>query len=321
MLEDFWFSKYSISTKAKETIVLPPYKGSALRGGFGWAFKRTVCTMKSRRCDDCLLRSKCIYSYVFETQPSEDSNILRNYNRVPHPFVIEPPLEEKRIYETGEELSFNLVLIGKACEYLPYFIYTFEELGSMGIGKRKGKYIVHAVKSLQPIIDKPVYTSQERKLEGRSRTVTLADYYSMPGKGSDKPKEADSLKLSFLTPLRLITDGDLVVELKFHHLIRSLLRRASTLMYFHCGKRLDADFKGIINKAEAISTAENALKWYDWERYSQRQNTRMMLGGLMDSVVFTGELYGFMEIIRFGEVVHAGKGTAFGLGMYKAAIS
>ncbi len=60
------------------------------------------------------------------------------------------------------------------------------------------------------------------------------------------------ITLNFLTPTRIVVKEDLVVDLEFHHLIRSLLRRISTLSYFHCEKRLDLDFKGLIDRAKKV---------------------------------------------------------------------
>ncbi|HHT9145919.1 MAG TPA: hypothetical protein ACFYD4_09605, partial [Candidatus Wunengus sp. YC61] len=140
MLETFWLAKFRFTICAKEHIRFPTYKGSAFRGGFGYAFKRVVCVTKNRECDDCILKQKCIYSYIFETPPPEDTEMLRLYPKVPHPFVIEPPITEKQTFEPGETFSFHLILIGNAIDYLPYFIYTFTELGKQGIGQGRGKY-------------------------------------------------------------------------------------------------------------------------------------------------------------------------------------
>lgn len=40
-----------------------------------------------------------------------------------------------------------MILIGRAIDYLPYFIYTFEELGKMGLGKGRGEFNLEEVKS------------------------------------------------------------------------------------------------------------------------------------------------------------------------------
>jgi len=50
---------------ATTPLRLPPSKGSAFRGGR--AFEETVCVVERRECARCLLRTRCAYSYVFDT--------------------------------------------------------------------------------------------------------------------------------------------------------------------------------------------------------------------------------------------------------------
>ena len=325
--------KFFFTLKSTDSIRLPLYKGSAFRGGFGHAFKKVVCTVRNRSCDKCLLKTRCIYSYVFETPPPEDSEILRNYSKAPHPFIIEPPLTKKRTWFSEEALTFELVLIGKAVDYLPYFIYTFEELGRIGIGKGKGKYTLEEV-----ICDgEEIYNSEDKKLKSVTNDHSILSFLSanipaihnlqLSGGLSQFTDEAErsrrigtvpqAITLNFLTPARIIFREDLVVEPEFHHIIRTLLRRLSSLSYFHCGERLDLDFKGLVERAGLVKTVKCDTRWYDWERYSSRQNTRMKMGGILGRVAFEGDLEEFVPFIRLGEMLHAGKGTSFGLGKYE----
>ncbi|MBI2412897.1 MAG: CRISPR system precrRNA processing endoribonuclease RAMP protein Cas6 [Deltaproteobacteria bacterium] len=315
--------KFSLILKALSPIALPTYKGSTLRGGFGHAFKKVICTVRNKECSDCLLKTKCIYSYVFETPPPEDSRILRKYEKAPHPFVIEPPFETKTNYQPGDTITFGLVLIGRAVEYLPYFIYTFEELGKMGIGKGKGKYELMDVN----YEGKQIYNSVDRQLKPVIHNSPSIPSYIKRGKEEIPPSDngklnritpdCDLLTLNFTTPTRIVVNEDLVVDLEFHHLIRSLLRRISTLSYFHCGERLDLDFKGLIERAQSVKVKERKTEWHDWERYSARQDTRMKLGGFVGRAVFRGEFAEFMPFLKVGETLHVGKGTSFGLGKYR----
>ena len=146
-LQNFRIAQFEFLIKSLDTLHLPEYKGSALRGGFGHAFRKVVCALRSKECPECLLREKCIYSYVFETPPPADTRLMRKYPSAPHPFVLTPPLEDDRIYEAGETLRFQLTLIGKAIDYLPYFLYTFEELGKMGLGKGEGTVLARRSES------------------------------------------------------------------------------------------------------------------------------------------------------------------------------
>lgn len=294
-------TKITLRLAAQDAISLPEYKGSALRGGFGHAFRKVVCAVRKKVCDDCLLRQRCAYFYIFETPPPDGTEMMRKYPRAPHPFVIEPPDDEKRLYEPGERLEFSLVLIGKGREYLPYFIYAFEELGRMGIGKGRGRYCIENVSSRGEII----YAAE---------TKTLCDPPQVVISSDNGPVE--KITLTFLTPTRIKYEEQLAPIPEFHMLIRSLLRRLSSLSYFHDGRRMETDFKGLIERAGAVRTMHKDLKWIDLPRYSARQQTTMMLGGFVGRMTFDGKLTEFMPYLRLGEIVHIGKATSFGLGKY-----
>lgn len=314
-------SRFQFNLLPLEEIHLPIYKGSTLRGGFGHAFKRVVCIQKGKQCNDCMVKSTCVYSYIFETFPPDDTEILRLYKNVPHPFVIEPPLTSQRIFKKGEEITFTLVLIGKTIQYLPYFIYTFDELGRIGLGRGKGKFHLKSVTSeiegaggdgnSENAGDNGIIYSDENKtLHNHFRVMTAKEI-------SDSNNSPSEIKIEFLTPTRMVFDGRLVGRLEFHHMIRTLLRRVSSLSYFHCGELLELDCKALIEKAENIKCTDRDLRWYDWQRYSARQETKMKMGGLIGNAVFEGDLEEFMTLIALGEFIHVGKGTAFGLGKYK----
>jgi CRISPR-associated endoribonuclease Cas6 len=307
----FRFARFLFFLKALTHIRLPAYKGSTLRGGFGHAFKKVVCVKREKTCTSCLLKGKCVYSYVFETPPPQDTSKMRKYPFAPHPFIITPPLEERRDYEEGESFSFELTLIGRSIEYLPYFIYTFEELGKMGIGKALGKYELSEVRANGKQGNAEIIYSAREKILKNSYAVQKAEdlnhFLHSPS----------ALKLNFLTPTRLKYEGSLAPRLEFHILFRNLLRRISLLSYFHCDEELNVDFKGLIERATDVGTHQEHLSWFDWERYSNRQETKMKMGGFVGSAWFEGNLEPFLPFLLLGEQIHVGKGTTFGLGKYR----
>jgi hypothetical protein len=317
-LTHFKFAQFHFHLKVITPLHLPEYKGATLRGGFGYAFKKVVCALRSKECGTCLLKEKCVYSYIFETPPPGDSRMMRKYPSAPHPFVLLPPLEEDRIYETGEKLSFHLTLIGKAINYLPYFIYTFEELGKMGLGKEKGNFSLEEVEVIQSgegskgngEKKETIYSGEEKVLHSNFPFCSIPDL-----KTSDLAPR--SLTLVFLTPTRLKFQEELTSDLKFHVLFRNLIRRISLLSYFHCGQSLDVDFRRLIKESELVQTLQSNLHWHDWARYSTRQSSRMNLGGVMGKIVFSGDLKPFWPYLLLGEWIHVGKGSSFGLGKYE----
>ena len=350
-LSHFKFAQFQFLLKAVDCINLPAYKGSTFRGAFGHAFKKVVCVRPVRKsrealnpaetilkselgvgqrsiisdgvnreriCGSCLLKGKCVYSYIFETPPPSDTSKMRKYPFAPHPFVITPPLEEKRTYREGDTLCFELTLIGKSIDFLPYFIYTFDELGKMGIGKGKGKYQLEEVRAIQvgersktkdgeAIL---IYSGKDKTLRNTFGVLKLDDLGSFDLSPS-------TLHLNFLTPTRLKFDGNLSPKPEFHILFRNLLRRISLIFYFHCGEELVLDFKGLIERSREVKVQKEKLSWFDWERYSNRQDTKMKMGGFTGSVTFEGDFGPFIQFLLLGEQIHVGKGTSFGLGKYE----
>jgi len=313
------YNSFVFSLKAKDIIILPSYKGSTLRGGFGNAFRKIVCALKKTDCAECILKEKCVYSYAFETPPPSDTKIMTKYSNAPHPFIIEPPPEKKHGYKPGDEIIFGLTLIGKAIDYLPYFIYTFDELGKIGIGKDRGKYELKEVRSQESEVGREIiYSSDTKTLKPFDMSILNLESGILNSVPDILNIGFSILNLNFLTPTRIVYDGHLTLDLEFHMLIRQLLRRVSLLSYFHCGYDMSGwDFKGIIEGAKEVKIKNQDLRWYDWERYSARQDTRMKMGGFVGEIIFEGNIEPFMPLIRAGEVLHVGKGTSFGLGKYE----
>jgi len=157
-LDTFRVARFRFALEAKDPLHLPPYKGSVLRGAFGHVFRSVGCVARRGECPPCVLKGACPYSYIFETPPPADTLILRKYPYAPHPFVLEPPLDATTIYEPGSLFTFGLVLIGKGIDYLPYFVYAFDELGRLGLGRGKGKYrLVQVVLVRDPDQVVPIY--------------------------------------------------------------------------------------------------------------------------------------------------------------------
>jgi len=310
--EDFKLSKLNFLLKLKDRVVLPKYKGSTFRGGFGHVFRKVVCPLKGKVCSECILKEKCIYSYIFETLTPKDTKKMRKYPYVPHPFIIEPPLDKKTEYITDEFINFKLILIGKAIDYLPYFIYTFCELGKIGIGKNRAKFDLYQVKNDGTNKD-IIYKKVDETLKDLSTTVIgWQDILSRIDSKNEK-----NIDIVFLTPTRIKFNGHLLLDLDFSIFIRNLLRRISSLFYFHLDKEIELDFNKIITSAKEVKIKSRELYWQDWQRYSKKQDSRMKLGGFMGNISFKGNIGKFLPLIYIGELLHVGKGTSFGLGKYK----
>jgi CRISPR-associated endoribonuclease Cas6 len=309
-LRHLYFHKYRINLKPRELLRLPEYKGSALRGVFGYALKRVVCVINKSRCDDCMLRFKCVYSAIMETPIPEDHPYQRKYKNAPHPYVIIPPLTRRRYFRPDDSIFFDIVLIGRANEYLPYFIYAFTEMGRIGVGKMKGKFDVVSAESLNYNgTEKEIFNSDSNVLKTSDNKIDYSFFVNQDFAG-------DEITISFVTPVRIKEENRLASDMPFHLLIRRLAERALLLSHLHCGAELE-DCEEFIRDAKSVETVRNKLRWVDWERYSSRQQTKMKFGGLIGDITYKGDFQKYLPLLRLGEHIHVGKATTFGLGKYR----
>ena len=315
-LKDFRFLILSVHAQALEPIGLPPYAGSTFRGAFGRALKRAVCVMEDQDCAVCAAREGCPYEYVFNTPVPVSTRRMRKYTAVPHPFLLDTGWVEEQELDAGAEFSFDLTLIGEACAYLSYFVHSFELLGRrFGLGRGRGKFRVTAVCNKETGGGETVLYAPPA-VSFLPRNIQLQDGYSLAQGATAVGRKARILRVQFLTPCRLVANDRLAGTPTFRTLISSLLRRLSNLSYFHCGVELDLPFKELLGVAEQVKLVDCQVRWHDWERYSARQQTKMRLGGLLGSAVYSCDFgFGlFLPLLKLGEVVHVGKGTSFGLG-------
>ncbi|MBN2090430.1 CRISPR system precrRNA processing endoribonuclease RAMP protein Cas6 [candidate division KSB1 bacterium] len=280
------------------------------------SFRKTCCVMENQDCRVCQLNQSCAYAYIFETPQTDKLNINYQSSNLPHPFVIEPPATDRRIFNPGDEINFGLVLIGRSLDYLPYFVFAFYQLGQMGLGSGKGKFHLKSVLAIDQPEGAPenqIYDDKTQMLNNDFSVWNLPDILA-----ASEKKASESLRLNFLTPTRLIDQNQLANHLPFELLMRSILRRVSLLGRIHCGSNWDLPFNEIIEIAQnSIKIIRENFHWNDWERYSTRQKQRMKLGGIIGTVTYTGFLAPFIPFILLGEFVHLGKNTTFGLGQYR----
>ncbi|MBW2031826.1 MAG: CRISPR system precrRNA processing endoribonuclease RAMP protein Cas6 [Deltaproteobacteria bacterium] len=295
------FGNYSFFCVLDNEAILPYYKGSTFRGVFGTALKRVVCALRKQECKDCILRQRCLYYQVFETPPSR-----------PHPFVIEPPLTTDTHFKEGSPFNFSLLLFGEANKNLPYFVYAFEQMGRIGIGKRvkgkRGLFIVEKVESE----DQLVYDGGKGNITMKDPAELNLNHVS----GKNQPG-ITRLKLSIITPLRIKFQNRLIAELPFHVLVRAMLRRVSSLYSAYGQGEPDLDYKGLVHRAKAVRIAESDIGWFDWQRYSGRQDRAMLMGGIVGSITYEGEIGEYLPFLDFCARAHLGKQTTFGLGMIR----
>jgi hypothetical protein len=306
-------ARYRVVFEAVEPLDLPAYLGSTLRGAFGHAFRAVACP--APRGMECPVPSQCPYHVIFETSPPPGSDALRTHDEISRPFVISPLNSKsdehgvRRMFRPGNEISFDLVLIGRAQEFFPYFVVALREVDRIGRARRAvGVRRIDALGTDQ-MDSRVVYESTDNLVRGSADSVTLEQY-------DTAISPLDSLTVEFLTQTRLKHEGRFVRRPEFQILFRRLLGRLSSLARFHCGAPLDVNFRELIDRAASVRLTQENTKWTRWERYSSRQDRRMEWEGIIGRATYKGDVKPFWKFLKFGEFVHVGHGATFGLGKF-----
>jgi hypothetical protein len=308
-------ARYRVVFEAPEPLDLPGYLGSTLRGAFGHAFRAVACP--SRIDEPCPIPAKCPYHLIFETSPPPGSEALRTHDDIPRPFVIAPADSEpassgnhaRRLFQRGDEVSFELVLIGRAQEFFPYFVVALREVNRIGRGRQAVE--LRRIDALDATTNdsRAVYTAAENLVRGSAKSMSIEE---CGGAAPDGP-----LTIEFLTQTRLKHDGRFVRTPEFQILFRRLLGRLSSLSRFHCGAPLEADFRSLIDRAASIRLLQDDTRWTRWQRYSSRQDRLMEWEGIVGRATYQGDFSPFRKYLVFGQHTHVGHGATFGLGQYR----
>ncbi|MCS7200508.1 MAG: CRISPR system precrRNA processing endoribonuclease RAMP protein Cas6 [Caldimicrobium sp.] len=285
----------------RERISLPEQIYSEFRGILGKNLKQISCVLRTvRSCLDCQLNSNCPYSYIFETVRPPETERLKKYPYLPHPFsfFIPYPLTHPSL------LEINLVLIGKGINFFPHFVLALENLTENFYPQRFKK--LKLLKILNPLTKATLNRETYLKLP---EPVNLENFY-IP--------ETSEILFQIVSPLELKFQGKYVklVNFSFSVLIRNLLRRISSLSYFHCQKELKLDFRKIIEESEKVEIVESKLKTVVFKRKSYRTGQTHPLCGLVGSCTFKGNLKPFYSLLLLGSFLQVGKHTSFGFGKY-----
>lgn len=289
--------------RAEEEALLPSFKGSMLRGAFGWALRSSLCVMRpGQTCVTCGLRSACLYTRLFETFiEGEAPPFLKGEIASPRPFVVEAE-DERREFAPGDRLRFDLLLFGSAVDLQALAEVAVVRMAQRGLGERRRRFAVEEIAYLDA-------SGEFRSVAAPGRP--LAPPLVPPCNGLPE----DEITLRFRTPARFKANGHLVQALGFRALVFRMLARALEIAHFYGDREaIDWQFQPLLRQADRVRIVEQELAWKDLKRYSARQRTEMSMGGFVGSMRLAGDLAPFAPLLRTAEIVHVGKGTTFGLG-------
>ncbi len=328
MLQAFSLAWFRFVLEPDNRLALHPRNpGNTLRGAFGTTFKRLVCPTPTDCRETCRLKDVCPYGQIFEHSPPPGADRLSLNQDIPRPFVFRPPNGHQTTAQPGNALSFDVILIGKALDYFPYFLVTFRELGDQGIGLGRGRYRIARVSLLNENGNAvaEVYSGHDNVVRPSPLRITYKDCCRLAAErftdnGRRLTENCQRFTVRFLTPTLLKADGKIVERPEFHHLIKRLRDRINALAHFYCNDSLDVDFKAFGERAEAVRTMSSHIRWEDRGRRSWKTGLTHDMGGFVGDATYEGELAEFLPLLILGQYTHVGKYAVWGHGQYEVDI-
>jgi hypothetical protein len=307
-------NRYQFNFAVETPLHLNFYSGSMLRGAFGHALRQLSCMTKMADCKTCPLYRTCPYPAIFETPPPENHG-LQAFTEIPAPYIIEPPALGSKDYQPGDILSFSMVLIGRAIQQLPLIIYAWQRALARGLGKQQSRA---SLLDVSLVLNQTPTKAGERVViyTAREGASVINHDHLINKDGFESDNTPQSMTLNIKTPLRIQKKGQTLSHaMSGRDFIMALVRRYYLLEEFHTTHYQAPDFAALAERARAV-TAETRFRWCDWARYSNRQQQKMVLGGVLGELELSGQLRPFLPVIHIGQWLHAGNKTTFGMGLY-----
>lgn len=300
-----------ITAVAVDAIRLPDNSGSTLRGAFGRALKDLVCVHREREaCPGCEVESRCAYVSLFEPTAPPGAPGFSGVRDLPRPFVIRGP-SAGSVIERGEPWCWEVTLIGRGVEALPYFVLAWRQMGERGLGQGRGRFDLQRIDALDlsGTVGEAVFAAPDRVL--RPPVPVAVERAGGPA--------VTTAVVDFRTPTLIRSEGRTCERPEFSALWKALQLRLSLLRLAHGEGRPRMDFRAALEAAGEVRLREWSGERSHWERFSARQGRRVPMRGWVGRAVYEGDLTPFWPALRLGAWVGVGDNCTFGQGHYVIA--
>jgi len=320
------------------SLQAPLFIGSMIRGAMGGALKEVVCVNPSFECKDCFAKDNCLYYEFYEQK-----NRFLNYRL---DFKLNPKNIEFSYYLFNEACSkypyilsaieklFTKKGLGVRREttndfkiyYKNELIYDGNNFKNIKIKSTHHPELVSESKNNASIrhseLDSESHSKEltsHSKLVSESHSKELTSHFKLVSESQNNasirhseldsesnPKPPTIIKLKLTTPLRLKKNGRFLKPdtLDIKDILISIIGKKA--FFENSQKENIEQFPTVVMKD---------LKFIDLTRYSNRQKTKMKVGGIIGEMVISNLTPQTYNLLKYGEITGVGKLNSFGLGI------
>lgn len=322
----FPISRLQLNIRLLDDDAPTGYWGSRLRGGYGTVLKEHLCDHPELDdCRACPRFGECEYPALFEPVRTAEAARqaeapLKNQISLPRPFVIDLPRHFSAEQLQTKRLYFGFTLMGALSGKIEYPVTAFSIFGQRGIvagdGGKRARFLVEDVRDM---LDGGRSIFANASGGAMFNPATVRDIGDIIGEQRWPEPFADAvppeLEIRFVTPVR-VERGQVR---DFYDLVYQLCNRVGSLWQLHGHSWPgQAEFfrwrNGLLKAAREVKTLKNELREFQTARYSNRQQKKLPMYGLIGAMRFAGDFAPFEHLLRISEITHIGQQTGFGLG-------
>ena len=313
--------------RVERACQLPDYLGSTLRGVLGLELQAASCLELTSPCKSCGRRDRCAYGALFEAQPGNSTawsqgppdggaalaRPASGFDQ-PRPYVVVPPSRRRGNYKAGETIRLGLTLVGTSRAWSRWVVAAMAGIAQRGIGVERQKLKLVRISAVGP---GGAETDFNLNSFGVGTPIPELEASQIVARA---PAPNSQALISFITPGDLQRKGKLIDRLDGPTFFRRLIRRIGTLVESYCPIPFDAepcDFRALADLADKVTVSDQNIKIEVWERYSNRNEGKHPLSGLVGQALIEGIAELLWPYLILGQWVHVGKGASFGQGRYE----
>lgn len=272
-------------------------KHSAIRGIIGNTLINENCLADKnyRICNECIFKNKCLAYNIFSPKIISISN---NLEENISPFIIICD-DKRKFISNKDKLTFAMIFFGDTISYIPEIIRVVRIAGeSIGLDNNLFK-----LKRVLNDKNEDIYFEEIANYQ-RVNTRTIKEYIE-----NRLSISKDVSRIEIITPIRFKKNKRFNDDLLEQDIVNLVKRRLTTLAALE-------DRIITIDEKFDFKIKYKDLKWIEYNRYSNRQKSRMYLGGIVGYLDLENVNEETKKLLIAGELTHIGKSTSFGLGDY-----
>lgn len=292
-----------VHVRADVPIDLGANPGSALRGALYEALRAmydTGAAVRSRHDD---ADNPVAWLLALEDEGTSGGK------DVPRPVAVRPPLTPP-----APELSFGLSFYGRGRDHVSLVLSAVHAMGNIGVGRGRGRFSIARIEAVNPITG-----DSQPLVDERGEQVGVLPEPPAP---EDYQKAADSLgngplRVTFLTPARIVQRGHLCHQADFRPWFQRLLERARLIGELYTESPPWIPFREMLALADRVTTLRDDTRWVEMWSGSRRKGGMRPTSGFAGRVAYDGVGSSLLPWLLLGQGLQVGKNTVKGCGWYR----